>query len=85
MSLAFGKPLAIGLIALAGAQFSASTSYAADPVVWGQTRSSGTVYREARPVRTTYIYTRAQECDDLKVTEPEGSRIVTVCYVPKFF
>jgi len=85
MSLAFGRSLAVGLIALAGSQFAASSSFAADPVVWSQARSSGHIYREARSVRTTYIYSRAQECDDLRVTDPDSSRIVTVCYVPKFF
>jgi hypothetical protein len=75
----FSFPAAAALMAV----FIAPTTASAADLVGGS-YSAPSKARHYREVRTTYIRPEVRECQLLRITDPDGSRVVEVCFKPIF-
>lgn len=82
MSISFRK-LTFPAAVLMATMVSPITAGAAD-LVGGYYAPSQSHYREARAVRTTYVRREVRDCQLLRITDPDGSRVVEVCFKPIF-
>ncbi|SFB45685.1 hypothetical protein SAMN03159496_03879 [Rhizobium sp. NFR07] len=69
------------LAALAAVASSQSSALSADLVGGYSAPSQARHYRE---VRATYVRREVRDCQLLRITDPDGSRVVEVCFKPIF-
>jgi hypothetical protein len=69
------------LAAIAAVACSQSSVQSADLVGGYSAPSQARHYRE---VRTTYVRREVRDCQLLRITDPDGSRVVEVCFKPIF-
>jgi hypothetical protein len=80
MSISFRK-FSFSVAALFAVSFAPIPASAADLVGGYHAPSQARHYRE---VRTTYVRREARDCQLLRVTDPDGSRVIEVCFKPIF-
>lgn len=80
MSILFRR-FSFSVAALTAISFAPIPASAADLVGGYYAPSQAKHYRE---VRTTYVRHEARDCQLLRITDPDGSRVVEVCFKPIF-
>jgi hypothetical protein len=79
--IVYRKALALGAAALTAAACFQSPVLSADLVGGYYAPSKARHYRE---VRTTYVRREVRDCQLLRITDPDGSRVVEICFKPIF-